>query len=195
MDIILKLCMERKEQCKWRDKMEKLDMRTANIADKNYEDAYAVLAAVLPYQDSVLRSQLQNSAAKAQRDYWIVQNDKTLKEKQLSGAVLSLAVLLMIFVVLILCIVYKKRMMTVQTEKELLYEMSETIRNQMDSLRTHMNESEEKLKSIRREYIMTYKSQFNTLGELCETYIKSADYIITDTFHGTIFSVLFQKNF
>ena len=148
----------------------------ALVADKNYEDAYAVLAAVWPYQDSVLRSQLQNSAAKAQRDYWIVQNDKTLKEKQLSGAVLSLAVLLMIFVVLILCIVYKKRMMTVQTEKELLYEMSETIRNQMDSLRTHMNESEEKLKSIRREYIMTYKSQFNTLGELCETYIKSADY-------------------
>lgn len=148
----------------------------ALVADKNYEDAYAVLAAVLPYQDSVLRSQLQNSAAKAQRDYWIVQNDKTLKEKQLSGAVLSLTVLLMIFVVLILCIVYKKRMMTVQTEKELLYGMSETIRNQMDSLRTHMNESEEKLKSIRREYIMTYKSQFNTLGELCETYIKSADY-------------------
>ena len=36
--------------------------------------------------------------------------------------------------------------------------------------------ADEKLNSIRREYIMTYKSQFNTLGELCETYIKSADY-------------------
>ena len=146
------------------------------IADSDYKGAYTALSEVLPYQDSVLRNHLHHSTVKAQRDYWVLQNEKTQREKQLSGIVLSLTVLLMILVAFTIYLISKKRIMTVLKEKELLYDMSETIQRQMDSLRNQMDESENKLKHLRREYIMTFKSQFNTLSELFEAYTKSGEY-------------------
>ena len=148
----------------------------ALVADRNYEEAYVSLSRVLPYQDSILTNQLQNSAVKAQRDYWILQNDKTQKEKYLSGLVLTMVILLLTIAILVLYLVYKRKMTTIIKEKELLYELSENINRQLDSLRTANCVNEEKLKHLRQEYIKTYKSQFHTLGELCETYVKSNEY-------------------
>ena len=47
----------------------------------NYKDAYLSLNNTLPYQDSLFRDELRNSAVKAQGDYWVYKNEETEIEK------------------------------------------------------------------------------------------------------------------
>ena len=166
----------------------------------NYKDAYLSLNKILPYQDSLYRDKLRNSAVKAQRDYWAYKNAETEIEKRHKNIVLSLIIALLALLSLLLHYLYKKTIEKAIAEKESLFQISETVRRQLilveeerkeaehylrtivnskdqeiDILRSHIDEKDKKLAVLRSEHAQMYKSQFKTLGDLCETFIRSKE--------------------
>lgn len=166
----------------------------------NYKDAYLSLNNTLPYQDSLFRDKLRNSAVKAQRDYWVYKNAETEIEKRHKSIVLSLVIVLLALLCVLLHHIYKKTIEKSIAEKESLFKISEAVRRQLtfveeerketehylraivDSknqeigvLRSHIDEKDKKLVALRSEHAQMYKSQFKALGELCETFIRSKE--------------------
>lgn len=153
----------------------------------NYRDAYYMLKDMMPYQDSLFRSQLQHSAAKAQRDYLSLKNDEIKKASEFNRKLFFLVVVLMVLVVIVLYLTYVVRIERKVKEKESLIEISEAVCKQLsltvdtqeseiNNLRSHIRENDRILATLRAEHVQMYKSQFKALGELCEVFVSANEY-------------------
>ncbi len=146
----------------------------------DYESAYYMIAEVLHYQDSVFREQFQNTAAQAQRDFWILKTHEMDKDRHQLLIISSLIIILLVLTIILTYIVYKRRMGHLIRERESLFGLAESVQTQLNmaeeqinSLRVNIDEKENVLKVLRHNHILMYKSQFKTLGSLCETVIRA----------------------
>lgn len=80
----------------------------------------------------------------------------------------------------------------------LTYFVGGNIAQYWDRIKEYVNEiglSVYNVQSHSRKNMHVNKAIHNILPGDLLAYIKNADYILTDSFHGTVFSILFQKNF
>ena len=169
--------------------------------ESRYKEAYDLISSIIPYQDSLFRVQMQNSGAKAQRDFWILKNTEQSIRQRHRSVVLFLVIISLFLSITVLYNVYRKRFDIYMKEKSSLFEISEAIRRQLreteedlrkneeqftnaltaqeieiNRLRSNISEREDKLKLLRADYAKMYKSQFKGLGELCEIFIRANEY-------------------
>lgn len=166
-----------------------------------FEEAYRLTDCILAYQDSLFQYQFQNSAAKAQSDYWSLKSLKSEREKRNRTILLSLLIAMMALISILTYLIYKTGMDCALREKESLFKIADSTKIQLaeteeinrememhfrtiiesrdleiESLRGDINDKEDCIKALRKEYAKMYKSQFKTLGDLCEAFIKAEEY-------------------
>ena len=73
----------------------------------------------------------------------------------------------------------RRQLILVEEERKEAEHYLRTIVNskdqEIDILRSHIDEKDKKLAVLRSEHAQMYKSQFKTLGDLCETFIRSKE--------------------
>ena len=76
----------------------------------------------------------------------------------------------------------------------LIYSFNDFEKNTVDEIKKFAKEKELKIISIGKKYDWTDKNIVGSLKSFI-TYYNSADYVITNTFHGNVFSILFNRQF
>ena len=76
----------------------------------------------------------------------------------------------------------------------LIYSFNDFEKNIVDEIKKFAKEKKLKIISIGKKYDWTDKNIVGSLKSFI-TYYNSADYVITNTFHGNVFSIIFNKQF
>ena len=130
----------------------------------DYRDALGLLRKSLTYQDSLLNIRLLQATASAQNNHLALRNAQLQVESKNQRIRLMTLIFILALMLIISYIIYHSRVDRLWKEREELASIADTMRLQM-------REAEMDLSSLRSEYARMYKSQFKTLGEICEAYL------------------------
>lgn len=130
----------------------------------DYREALDLLRKSLTYQDSLLNIRLSRAAARAQNNHLALRNTQLQVESKNQRIRLMTFIFILAAMLIVSYIIYHSRVDRMRKEREELACIAETMRLQM-------RESEQDLSSLRSEYARMYKTQFKTLGKVCETYL------------------------
>ncbi len=159
----------------------------AYAAEGEYEPAYRALKRCLFVQDSIIDLKLQQSAARAQRDYFALQDVENQTRLRNRSLLLALMILLFVIVLFLVYLVFRRRHEASQRERSELVAASELVRRELDAAQKYnmleklrfdneLHEREEMLARLKSEYVRIYRTQFRQLGTLCETFLTSDGY-------------------
>lgn len=138
-------------------------------------------------QDSAVIATLNQSAVQAQSDYFRVKSEAMEKDRRLHVLSNWLMAFVVVIVLMLFTLVYlhgRRRWMGRMMEMSLINEdvnrrLSEELRlkaeseqmiNQMNDQINTLLLSEQKLRNLRRKYLLTYKFQYRQLSDLCNEY-------------------------
>lgn len=152
-----------------------------------YESAYHALKRSLFVQDSIINLKLHQSAARAQRDYFALQDVENQTRLRNRSLLLALMILLFVIVLSLLYLIFRRRHYAYLRERSELIAASELVRRELDAAQKYsmleklrfdneLHEREEMLSRLKSEYVRIYRVQFRQLGTLCETFLTSDGY-------------------
>lgn len=162
----------------------------------DYHGAFSLLKKSLAYQDSLVNYRLSQITAKAQVEHMALRNSQLQAEKQNNRYKALVIIIVLTLILLSVIFLYVTRNRKLMKERLELIDIAETMRfrlkeseeyrelekfsydsdvasshSEISSLREEMRANEKTLSALRSEYARMYKSQFNYLGELCESYL------------------------
>lgn len=129
---------------------------------KNFDEAFIKIEDSLEYLKDLVTETLEESAIKAQRDYYEVEKLKTeikIKNQRYFMTLLFILILTSITILILLYILYEER---ITADKNAIMQISE-------KAMFLLNENKA-LKDIRQKVIKQFKSQFALLKDICDTY-------------------------
>ena len=112
---------------------------------------------------------MKQSLSIAQRDYYDM-HAETVEVKSRSRALSLLFVIVILFLVIVVMVLLIGRFKRNHAEeKEKLLEYAEEIKRQLAAA------EEDDYQALKKKYIALYKSRFETIGTLCDQYLKNHD--------------------
>ncbi|MDE5889801.1 MAG: hypothetical protein K2H10_02175, partial [Bacteroidales bacterium] len=156
----------------------------AYAATHDYKSAYHSLKRSLYVQDSIISVKLQNSSAKAQRDYFSLQERASRSRLRGNRLLFALIITLILMAAIVLYYFFLKWRAAVQKEKSDLMSMSEMVKHQLEEVQAHssterllydreLRERDAMLSRMKSGYVQSYRRQFRYLGILSETFLTS----------------------
>lgn len=134
-----------------------------------WEEALRCLEKSSKYSDDTIEGVLKQSLSIAQRDYYDM-HAETVEVKSRSRALSLLFVIVILFLVIVVMVLLIGRFKRNHAEeKEKLLEYAEEIKRQLAAA------EEDDYPALKKKYIALYKSRFETIGTLCDQYLKNHD--------------------
>ena len=134
-----------------------------------WEEALRYLEKSYKYSDDTVEDLLKQSLSVAQRDYYDM-HAETVEVKSRSRALSLLFVIVILFLVIVVMVLLIGRFKRNHAEeKEKLLEYAEEIKRQLAAA------EEDDYPALKKKYIALYKSRFETIGTLCDQYLKNHD--------------------
>ena len=144
---------------------------------RRYEDALNVLENAVRDQDSVVMQSLSQSLVQVQRDYYSAQNelnrDKVVIQRHRTAVIVLVACILILVLLAVLYYTRLKARAKVEEISFLHLEARHMLEIQKEANRENIKSLQEKqeiIDELRKQFAITYKKQYSLLNNLCAAY-------------------------
>ena len=131
--------------------------------------AYENFKASMGKQNEILRKNLEQSTALAQRDYQEMRKLHEQKRRIVQSASFALVLITILFIGTMAYYRRWKKNRIISEERDALARLNEEVKLQLALLEETSFDLHDRLERVQAEYAKVYKKQFSTIGRLCET--------------------------
>ena len=144
---------------------------------KAYASALSLFESIVVARDSIIHSALNQSIASAQADYFAEKSQKIKIEKENTKYKLLSCILVLLLVLILSAFYFFRKYVRWMRRIDELTALQDEIRHQnieqgliLDGIKEKIEVKDMELLHLRREYVSLFKSQFQTMDELCANY-------------------------
>ena len=144
----------------------------ADSFNGDYKSAWTNLKKATAYSNQLVAESLEQSAVKAQRDYF--ESEVKLSQARSKMQMLTSVIILLsaVLIALAICTLYSLKARKAKEERERIASLAEMIQSNLAKTESELHRSKESLASLQVENLMLYRKRYKELGKLCEAYLQ-----------------------